>query len=97
MILRIVRMSFDPYRIDNFLDYFATIKPDIENFEGCRKVDMYRDAEDENVIYTVSIWEDESSLEKYRESNIFRGRWEIVTEWFNEKPQAFSLVNTDLS
>lgn len=97
MLLRIVRMSFDPHKAGNFPDYFTTIKPDIEAFDGCQKVDIYRDAEKDHVYYTVSIWQDRDSLEIYRQSNIFRGRWEIVTQWFDEKPQAWSLTGIDLS
>ncbi|NNK39746.1 MAG: antibiotic biosynthesis monooxygenase, partial [Winogradskyella sp.] len=43
MLVRIVKMSFDPSRITDFLSNFEANKKKIRHFEGCQFLELYRD------------------------------------------------------
>lgn len=92
-ITRIVRLSFEESKIDNFLHIFETSKSKISNFPGCRKLDLMRDYNDLNVYYTVSQWETNDDLNKYRNSELFKITWAKTKLLFNDKPYAFSMID----
>ena len=92
MLLRIVRMEFKKEKVKSFLDYFHQVKEHIRNFPGCHDVQLYQDAEKENVFYTYSLWESQEALENYRNSTLFKNTWRQVKPWFSAKAMAFSLV-----
>lgn len=90
MIIRIVRMTFDPARIDDFLKVFNENKKHIRNFDGCTHLELHRDADDPHVFATYSYWERTEDLEKYRNSELFQTVWSKTKALFAGKPQAFS-------
>ena len=92
MIIRIVRMEFQPAHVDDFLAHFSTIKPLIRSFPGVQHVELHRDANHSNVFYTYSNWDGESALETYRQSDLFKGAWSQARKWFAANPQAYSLL-----
>ena len=92
MIIRIVRMEFQPVHVDDFLAHFSTIKPLIRSFPGVQHVELHRDASQSNVFYTFSKWDGDDDLEAYRQSDLFKGAWSQAKKWFAGKPQAFSLL-----
>jgi autoinducer 2-degrading protein len=92
MIIRIVRMEFQPAHVDDFLAHFSTIKPLIRSFPGVQHVELHRDASQSNVFYTFSKWDGEGDLETYRQSDLFKGAWSQAKKWFAGKPRAFSLL-----
>ena len=91
MITRIVRLSFEPSKIPDFLDVFNNSKDKIAGFEGCKSVELMQDHDQENVYYTYSIWEGKEYLENYRHSDLFAGVWAKTKVLFNDKPLAYSL------
>lgn len=93
MIKRIVRMSFHPHKVNDFLQWFYVHKDKIQNFEGCTHLELWKDAEQDNVFYTYSIWKDVESIEKYKQSEIFKKIWTHTKTMFNDKPMAFSAKN----
>ena len=92
MITRIVRMEFQPAHVEDFLEHFRGVAQHIRQFPGVRHLELHRDAGKPNVFYTYSKWEGENELEVYRRSDLFRGAWSQAKMWFEEKPQAFSLL-----
>jgi len=90
MIRRIVRMSFHPDKVEDFLNWFSSHKEHIRNFDGCEHLELWQDFNQPNVFYTFSIWKDEASIEKYRNSEIFNKVWSYTKQLFNDKPIAFS-------
>jgi hypothetical protein len=92
MLLRIVRLEFHKHHIDDFLSIFHESKSKIEAFDGCKKVDLYRDSKEKNVFYTHSLWESEEKLDLYRNSDFFRSTWVATKKLFSAKPLAYSLV-----
>lgn len=92
VILRLVRLTFKPENVEIFLDFFSKTRSSILAFEGCLELQHYRDREQPNVVYTLSRWASPEHLEKYRQSDFFKNTWEQVSRWFDDKPQAFTLV-----
>lgn len=91
MFVRIVKMSFDPLKIEEFLANFETKKQHIRNFEGCEFLELYRDKENTNIFFTYSFWKREADLENYRTSELFKGVWAETKILFNDKPEAWSV------
>jgi quinol monooxygenase YgiN len=95
MIVRIVRMYFDPEKVNNFLELFKDVKEKIRQFEGCQHLELLKDVNHKNVFCTYSIWQDEEHLNKYRFSELFKNTWTETKKLFNEKPVAFSLEKVE--
>lgn len=91
MIVRIVKMTFKADEIDNFLELFEKQKAFIANFEGCSHLELLRDKNNSTTFFTYSYWQDETYLDKYRQSNFFRNIWSTVKLKFDDKPMAWSL------
>lgn len=91
MITRIVRMEFQPDKVETFLSHFNLYKQQIRNFPGVHRLELHRDAGADNVFYTISEWDGEAALEAYRHSDLFRGVWAQTKVLFAAKPQAWSL------
>lgn len=91
MLVRIVKMTFNPEKIDEFLINFNASKNEIRNFAGCRLLELYRDKNNTNVFFTYSYWDDELALENYRNSSLFNEVWAKTKVLFSERPQAWSV------
>lgn len=91
MLTRIVKMHFRTDEVDTFLDHFDANKNQIRHFPGCKGLTLYRDINFSNVFFTYSFWEDEKSLENYRNSELFDRVWTYTRALFEDKPQAWSL------
>jgi len=91
MFTRIVKLSFHPEKVDEFLKLFEKHKLDIRNSKGCCFLKVYRDKTNSNVFFTYSYWETEADLDAYRNSDFFRSLWTKFKLLFNDKPLAWSL------
>lgn len=92
MINRIVRMSFVPEKVEDFIKVFESSKNQIAAFEGCMGLTLLRDSKEPNVLFTYSYWQSEDHLNKYRFSELFKSTWAQTKVLFNTKPQAWSLM-----
>jgi quinol monooxygenase YgiN len=92
MLIRIVRMHFTEAGVDEFLEIFNANKIAIRNADGCTHLELLKDYNNPNVYTTLSYWQDESYLEKYRKSELFGSVWGSVKTLFAERTQAFSLA-----
>lgn len=91
MFVRIVKMSFKPDNIDDFLNNFEDSKSKIRNFKGCSLLELYRDKRNSNIFFTYSYWDTEQDLNNYRNSNLFKTVWAKTKILFNDKPVAWSV------
>lgn len=91
MFVRIVKMSFDKNKIDEFLNNFHQVKEKIRAFEGCQFLELYQDKENTNIFFTYSYWNTEQDLNNYRKSNLFINVWSKTKTLFNAKPEAWSV------
>ena len=93
MITRIVKLEFQTERTKDFLEFFDLVKFKVNEFPGCKGMQLYRDKKNESIVFTFSIWENEEALENYRNSETFSAIWPKIKVWFAEKPQAWTLKN----
>jgi len=90
MLVRIVRMTFRPDRLDAFLALFRASAPHIRAFPGCRHLALLEDAHYPNILTTYSLWESAEALERYRHSDLFRSTWAETKPLFAAPPIAHS-------
>jgi quinol monooxygenase YgiN len=91
MITRIVQMTFDPARVAVFLAVFEESKHRIASFPGCLHLELNYQADQPNVLYTISRWNSEADLQNYRSSELFLTTWAKTKVLFAGKPQAWTL------
>lgn len=93
MLLRIVRMEFQPDKLQDFDQIFLESRDKIAAFPGCHHVEMCKDPALEHVRYTFSKWAGPEALEAYRRSELFRTTWARTKVLFSGKPNAYSLIS----
>lgn len=91
MFIRIVKMSFHENSINDFTDYFHTVKDQIRHFKGNNFLELYQDKNNPSVFFTYSVWNEEADLENYRQSDLFAEVWAYTKTLFNGKPEAWSV------
>ena len=91
MITRIVKITFNPGEVQSFLNIFHENKSKIAGFEGCTHLELLNDINSSNIFFTYSYWEDESYLEAYRNSELFKGVWQQTKKLFADKPEAWTV------
>jgi len=92
MIIRIVKLTFHPDKVDEFTRLFKEERKTIASFDGCNKVDLWKDTNSENVFFTYSEWRDNASLENYRNSEFFKTTWKRAKTFFADRAVAWSLM-----
>ncbi len=90
MIIRIVRMTFQEDKIEEFLNIFNRSKQYIRAFDGCQHLELLRDKNAPNILMTYSYWDSENHLNIYRDSELFKSTWAATIVLFSDKPVAFS-------
>jgi quinol monooxygenase YgiN len=91
MIARLVKMTFVPEQVSDFMDMFNQRKQHIRNFEGCTHLQLLMDQNETNVIYTYSVWQSDEALDAYRSSELFAETWKQTKTYFLAKAEAMSL------
>ncbi len=91
MIVRIVKMSFQPDKVEEFLANFHASKADIRAFDGCEYLELLQDRDRANVYFTYSFWRDDKALQEYRRSELFKSTWAKTKVLFDAPPEAWSL------
>jgi len=71
MLLRIVKMEFDPGQVEAFDDLFARVQARIEAMPGCLRVRLLKGYDEEPIRTTLSRWERDADLQAYRKSSLF--------------------------
>lgn len=91
MLKRMVKMTFQKDRIEDFLAIFEASKNRIRQFPGCHHVELLHLESQPEVIFTFSIWEGPEALEAYRQSELFQSTWSKTKVLFAGKPEAWSM------
>lgn len=92
MLTRIVKLTFQEEKVEDFLSYFDTINTRVSTFENCYGMRLMQDLHHPNIIFTYSNWKDENALNNYRDSDLFGGVWSTIKPWFGGKPEAWSVI-----
>ncbi len=90
LLVRIVRLTLRTEEIEDFLVLFDSVKLDIRSFEGCKHLELLQDTKYPNIVTTYSLWTDESALNAYRNSRLFKDTWRKTKKKFAASPFAFS-------
>lgn len=91
MFIRIVKLTFQPDKVETFTSFFEEHKTRIRNFEGCMLLELYQDKQNPCIFFTYSYWEHENALEVYRNSTLFKDIWGTTKMWFSNKAEAWSV------
>lgn len=86
-------MRFKTTEVENFKQIFQESCSKIAAFEGCQNVQIFCQANDVQTMFTISHWDSEAALELYRQSELFKFTWAKTKPLFEEKAQAWSLLN----
>ena len=90
-ILRIVKMEFQRDQLDNFDDLFAANETAISGMSGCRGVKLFKGTDTPSIRTTLSWWDSEEDLKRYRQSEVFGRVWPKTKSMFAAPPIAWSL------
>lgn len=91
MLIRIVEMHFAEEKRDEFLKVFESSCDKIAAFPGCMHLELLNDHADPNRFFTYSFWDKESSLENYRNSELFKKTWASTKVLFDRPASATSM------
>ena len=91
MIIRIVKMTFMPEKVETFLEVFHASKHFIRSMPGCNHLELLNDINSPNIFFTYSYWDSENDLNNYRDSDLFKEVWSNTKILFNAKPEAWSV------
>ncbi len=92
MIKRIVIMEVQPGRETAFFDTFEKVKKEIRAQPGCQGLEVLQGLHHDHVtLCTISLWRNESDLENYRSSLLFKHTWSTVKPLFATKAKAWTL------
>lgn len=91
MIKRIVKMEFQPEKVNDFKKIFKDNWSFISGFEGCNHVELLQDCLHANIFFTYSLWESEEALDRYRKSELFNSIWSKTKVLFCNKPEAWTV------
>jgi quinol monooxygenase YgiN len=94
MIVRIVKMTFRPENVNDFLKLFHNSENKIRHFAGCSFMELLQDTNKKNSFFTLSHWESENHLNQYRDSELFKTIWTATKTFFANKPEAWSLIGS---
>ena len=91
MIIRIVKMTFKPEKVNEFLEVFNASKQHIRNVEGCTHLELLNDINSQNILFTYSHWNSENDLNNYRNSELFEKVWGKTKILFAAKAEAWTV------
>lgn len=91
-IKRIVKLTFQEDKTQEFVQIYEDRKQFISQFEGCRSVELLRCKNPDNIFFTYSHWESEQALENYRQSDLFKETWSLVKPLFGGRAEAWTVA-----
>jgi len=93
MVKRIVKMTFRSGEADAFLSIFEQYREQIAAASGCLSLEMLRDANNPEVFFTYSTWENPEALDAYRQSEIFGIVWPQTKSLFAFPAEAWTVYS----
>lgn len=91
MLVRIVKMTFQKDKAEEFLQLFNSSMQNIMHFPSCMHLELLQNLNETNIYYTYSHWTNEEALNIYRNSEVFKITWGQTKLLFSARPEAFSL------
>jgi len=84
-------MTFKPESVQEFLILFEERKEKIRYFEGCAHLELLQDKNNAAIYFTYSYWDSETSLNHYRNSELFKDTWMRTKALFLERAEAWTV------
>lgn len=86
MIAVIFEVIPKPEHIQEYLDIAATLRPELEKYEGFISIERFSSLTTEGKVLSLSFWRDEESVKKWREFNShheaqIKGRNELFIDY----------------
>jgi autoinducer 2-degrading protein len=91
MITRLVKLTFQEEKLDEFLALFNSVRYEIASFPGCIHLKAFTDIRDKSIIFTYSEWASEAALEVYRSSDLFKITWSETRRLFKAPAEAWTV------
>lgn len=91
MITRIVKLTIQNSKVENFIELFTTNKEKIASSKGCIDVELIQDIHDPRVFMTYSHWQSEQDLQTYKDSKLFGIIWPLTKSMFEQPVEVWSL------
>lgn len=92
MLIRIVKLTIQPDKVEEFKEIYESSMHLIRLQEGCQKLELLQEnGKFNNVVMTYSYWDSKEDLETYRNSELFLKIWKTVKPLFCAKPEAWSM------
>lgn len=91
MITRIVKMTFDESKVEEFKSMITKNAYLIQNFDGCEYLRILQVENSSNTFFTYSYWQSAEHLEIYRKSDLFNRLWSKAKVGFIAKPEAWTV------
>jgi heme-degrading monooxygenase HmoA len=89
-------MTFREDGVEPFLrEVFEHSKDRIRTFPGCRHMELLQHTAQPHVLFTLSYWDDEAALDRYRNSELFQSTWAKTKALFAGKAEAWSVTVLD--
>jgi len=88
-------MTFREEEVPAFLAIFEEVNPKIRALDGCLHLELLQDVANPAVLFTFSFWENETALDAYRQSELFRATWKRTKVLFAAKAEAWSVRVAD--
>lgn len=92
MLLRLVKLTLEDDKVSQFQEIFEQRRTLIGQAAGCVSVELFQDIHHPNIVFTHSHWDSETSLNLYRNSELFIETWKLVKPLFKAPAQAWSLA-----
>ncbi|MFW5659128.1 MAG: putative quinol monooxygenase [Bacteroidota bacterium] len=93
MIIRLVRLPTSPERLPRLKAVLADVMPTVRQQPGCTHLELLADHDQPCVLFTLSHWQSDADLQRYRKSEVFGKVWPRLKAELSEKPSAVSLVS----
>ena len=90
MLVRIVQLHIQEAHIELFLKLYAGHQQVISTNEGCISLQLLQQDGTPDHVATLSHWQSEEYLNKYRNSAFFKILWKQVKPLFASPAKAFS-------
>ena len=93
MLIRLVRLPASEASLPRLRAVLAEVMPTVRQQRGCTHLELLADHDQPTVLYTLSHWNSDNDLQRYRQSEIFAQVWPRLKAELGDRPSAVSLVS----
>ena len=95
MLIRLVRLPASAETLPALRATLTEVMPTVRQQPGCTHLELRADHAAPHVLYTLSHWQSDADLQRYRRSEMFGKVWPRLKAHLRDRPSAVSLVAPD--